>query len=184
MTVSRTGLVAIIAVATAAIALTLPAATSAYDKPARLNAVAMVYSLGVGEVRCPSAEEWNADFASSFGYAYTHMSDEYAVLSPLVCAGALAVGNPEVSDWHEALGVLVLVHESFHLRRWRWRRSEGKVECQAMVYFKDAAVRLGATPAHAYELYAYAIALHEYKVGVFPQYRDHTCRAAAWLPPE
>jgi hypothetical protein len=34
-----------------------------------LTDVARVYSLGVGEVRCPSEEEWNGDFASSFGYA-------------------------------------------------------------------------------------------------------------------
>jgi hypothetical protein len=177
-----TRLVAIVIAAIAALALS-PLA-GGYETPRRLNAVAMVYTLGVGEIRCPSVDEWNADFASSFGHAYTHMASDYAVLSPLVCEGALGVGSAEVADWKEALGVLVLVHESFHLRRWRWRRDEGKVECQAMTYFRDAAMRLGSTPTHAHDLYAYAIALHFYKATIFPQYRDDGCVITPWAPPQ
>jgi hypothetical protein len=165
------------------VALTVPGGAGAYDRPVTLNEVALVYSLGVGEIRCPTPEEWEADFASSFGYAYTHMRDDYAVLSPQVCAGALGVETARMPDWQEALGVLVLVHESFHLRHWRWRRNEGKVECQAMVYFKEAAVRLGASAEHAHNLYAYAIALHQYKVNLFPEYRDRACRLPRWVPP-
>jgi hypothetical protein len=113
----------------------------------------------------PLAVGREADFASSFGYAYTNLRDDYAVLSPLVCEGALGVGTAAVQDWKQALGVLVLVHESFYLRRWRWRRHEGKVECRAEVYFREAAVRQGASVEHANDLYtyAYAIALHAYK---------------------
>lgn len=166
------------------VALCLPLAASGYETPRTLNDVAHVYSLGVGEVRCPSPAEWKADWASSFGYAYTNVRDEYTVLSPDVCSGALGVGSTTVPDWQQALGVLVLVHESFHLRRWRWRRNEGKVECQALVYFREAAVRLGASPEHAASLYAYATALHAYKVRFFPQYRDPSCRVALWAPPE
>jgi hypothetical protein len=164
-------------------ALAGAAGADAYERTARLNEVAAVYSLGAGEVRCPSNEEWNADFASSFGYAYTNMRDDYAVLSPLVCEGAKGVGAARVPDWQQALGVLVLVHEAFHLRHWRWRRNEGKVECQALVYFREAAARLGASEAHAHSLYAYAVALHHYKVGLFPEYRDRSCRFAQWAPP-
>ena len=164
-------------------ALTAAAGAGAYDRSARLNDVAAVYSLGTGEVRCPSSDEWSADFASSFGYAYTNLRDDYAVLSPLVCAGANGVGSAHVPRWQQALGVLVLVHEAFHLRHWRWRRNEGKVECQAMVYFREAAVRLGASEAEAYDLYAYAVALHLYKVKLFPEYRDPSCRYAMWAPP-
>jgi hypothetical protein len=168
----------------AVLALTAAASAGAYERPSRLNDVARTYSLGTGEVRCPSAAEWEADFGSSFGYAYTNLVQDYAVLSPLVCAGADAVGSTRVPGWQQALGVLVLVHESFHLRRWRWRRNEGKVECQAMVYFREAAVALGATESEAYDLYAYAIALHDYKLKVFPQYRDRSCRLTPWAPPE
>lgn len=171
-------------VALVVLALVVAGDAGAYERPVKLNDVAKVYSLGVGEVRCPSRAEWEADFASAFGYAYTNMAEEYAVLSPTVCTGASGVGSVGVAEWKQALGVLVLVHESFHLRRWRWRRSEGKVECQAMVYFKEAAVRLGASAAQAYDLYAYAIALHAYKVSLFPQYGDPRCRFAPWAPPE
>jgi hypothetical protein len=166
------------------VALAGTAGAGAHELPSRLNAVAAMYSLGVGEVRCPSEREWHADFASSIGYAYTNLVEDYAVLAPVVCAGAAGVGSPHVPDWQQALGVLVLVHEAFHLRHWRWRRNEGKVECQAMVYFREAAVRLGASEGHAYELYAYAIALHAYKVRIFPAYRDRACRLAAWAPPQ
>jgi hypothetical protein len=164
--------------------LALASGALAYERPAKLNDVASVYSLGVGEVRCPSQQEWDADFASAFGYAYTNLVEDYAVLSPTVCEGARGVGSTAVPSWKQALGVLVLVHESFHLRHWRWRRHEGKVECQAIVYFREAAARLGASQAEAYDLYAYAIALHAYKVSVFPQYRDPGCRFAQWVPPE
>lgn len=167
----------------AVVALAGAAGAGAYERGARVNDVASVYSLGVGEVRCPSQAEWDADFASAFGYAYTNLVEDYAVLSPLVCAGANGVGSTQVPRWQQALGVLVLVHESFHLRHWRWRKNEGKVECQAMVYFREAAVRLGATEAEAYDLYAYAIALHLYKVKLFPEYRDRACRYSMWAPP-
>jgi hypothetical protein len=169
--------------ALAVFALAGAGGVAAYERPVRINEVAAVYSLGVGEVRCPSKAEWDADFASWFAYAYTNTRDDYAVLSPLVCAGANGVGSEHVPRWQQALGALVLVHEAFHLRRWRWRKNEGKVECQAMVYFREAAMRLGATEAQAHDLYAYAIALHFNKIRLFPQYRDPKCRITMWAPP-
>lgn len=155
----------------------------AFDTPVMLTDVARVYSLGVGEVRCPSSAELNADFATAFGSAYTNMRDDYVVLGPLVCEGALNLGNPAVPLWQQALGALVLAHEAFHLRRWRFRRSEGKVECQAIVHFKDAAQRLGATAAEAENLYPYALALHAEKVRLFPSYGDPKCLIPPWNPP-
>jgi hypothetical protein len=77
----------------------------------------------------------------------------------------------------------VLTHEAFHLRHWRFRRNEGKVECQALANFRDATRRLGATAPQAEELYPYALALHDYKVRLFPQYRDPTCVIPPWAPP-
>ena len=62
-------------------------------------------------------------------------------------------------------------------------RDEGKVECQALVYFRDSAQRLGATAAQAEDLYPYALALHSYKARLFPQYRDPTCLIPPWSPP-
>lgn len=85
------------------------------------------------------------------------------------------MGGADVPAWQQALGVLVLTHEAFHLRHWRFRRNEGKVECQALANFRDAARRLEATAAQVEHLYPYALALREYTVRLFPQYRDPTC---------
>jgi hypothetical protein len=165
------------------IVLVLAPTVRASERPAVLEEVADVYSLGVGEVRCASSAEWDADFASSVGWAYTNVRDEYTVLGPHVCAGALNVGTANVPLWQQALGALVLTHEAFHLRRWRYRRNEGKVECQAIVHFKDAAQRLGATAAQAEDLYPYALALHAHQVRLFPAYRDPKCVIPPWAPP-
>jgi len=125
------------------VALVVVPSATAYEVPSRLNEVARVYSLGVGEVRCPSRAEWDEDWASSFGWAYTNVREDYTVLGPVVCTGALGVGSADVPAWQQALGVLVLTHEAFHLRHWRFRRNEGKVECQAIANFRDATQRLG-----------------------------------------
>ncbi len=165
------------------VALVLVPSVSAYEVPSELNRVAQVYSLGVGEVRCPTRAEWDADWASSFAWAYTSVREDYTVLGPVACAGALGVGTAEVPAWQQALGALVLAHEAFHLRHWRFRRNEGKVECQALANFRDATRQLGATAAQAEDLYPYALALHDYKVRLFPHYRDAKCVVPPWAPP-
>ena len=164
-----------------ALALLAPAAPAS-DATPKLSEVARTYSLGVGEVRSSRAD-WEAGFAASFSSAYTNLRDDYTVLGPAVCAGARGVGSPGVPAWQQALGTLVLTHEAFHLRHWRHRANEGKVECQALVYFRDSARLLGATAAQADDLYAHALALHGYKIKLFPQYRDPTCVIPPWTPP-
>ena len=172
-------MVLVAAVAAALFASAAPAS----DATARLTEVAHVYSLGVGEVRCPVRAVWDGNFAASFSSAYTNLRDDYTVLGPAVCEGALNVGKAEVPAWKQALGTLVLTHEAYHLRHWRHRRDEGKVECQALVFFREAAERLGATGAQADDLYPYALALHAYKVRLFPQYQEPKCVVPPWEPP-
>ena len=164
-------------------ALVLVPSAPGYEAPDKLIEVAHVYSFGVGEVRCPSRAEWDEDWASSFAWAYTNIREDYTVLGPVACKGALGVGSADVPAWQQALGVLVLTHEAFHLRHWRFRRHEGKVECQALANFRDAAQRLGATAGWTEELYPYALAWHEYKVTLFSQYRDPKCVIPPWVPP-
>ncbi len=155
----------------------------AYDAPSRLNEVARVYSLGIGEVRCASPAEWQADSHSSFQWGYTNVRADYTVLPPLICDGALNVADAQFSAWQRALGTLVLVHEAFHLRHWRFRRNEAKVECQAIVYFTEAAEKLGASEAEANNLYPYALAWHRWLTQRFSWYRDRTCVIPPWIPP-
>src|SRR5512146_227227 len=86
-----------------AVALVLVPSVAAYQVPSDLNEIAHVYSLGVGEVRCPSQAEWDDDWASSFSWAYTNVRRDYTVLGPVVCAGALGVGSANVPAWQQAL---------------------------------------------------------------------------------
>jgi hypothetical protein len=157
--------------------------TRAYEAPTKLTAVARFYSLGVGEVRCASPAEWRADAYSTRFLAYTNIRKEYIVLAPDVCDAALGVASRDIPAWKRALGALVLVHEAFHLRRWRFQRDEGKVECQAIVYFTDAAQRLGASDAEANNLYPYALAWHWRRMQLFPWYDDPACVIPPWIPP-
>jgi hypothetical protein len=161
-------------VAVAAIAgFTLTPSARADDTPALLNTVVRVYSLGVGEVRCPPETEWNNDpNRASFSWGYTNLRREYSVFPPMICTGAMKVGGISVPAWQQAAGVWMLVHEAFHLRHWRFRRNEAKVGCQTIVYFSDAAVRLGASEAQAQLLYPYALALYEDELELYPWHRD------------
>jgi hypothetical protein len=132
----------------------------AAETPALLNDVARVYSLGVGEVRCPSPPEWDADpHRTRFSWGYTNLRSDYTVLPPMICAGAMNVGSASIPAWRQAAGIWMLVHEAFHLRHWRFRGNEAKVGCQTIVYFTDAAARLGASDMQPQELYPYGLAL-------------------------
>lgn len=172
-----------IGAATLLVGLILAPVARAYDVPAKLNEVALHYSLGVGEMRCASPAEWDADGYSRSYWAYSNVRRDYAVLAPLICDGALDVANTELPAWQRAVGTLVLVHEAFHLRHWRFRRDEGKVECQAMVYFTDAAQKLGASEAESNNLYPYALAWHRRQVELLPWYGDPKCVLPPWIPP-
>ena len=180
----RTGPIAVIASVAIVAALAFASAAGAHDTPAQLNELAHVYSLGVGEVRCPSQTEWDADpRRASFGWGYTNVRKDYSVLPPVICAGAMNVGSSSVPAWHQAAGVWMLVHEAFHLRHWRYRRNEAKVGCQTIVYFTDAAARLGASEAQAQLLYPYALALHDLEIGLYPWHRDPNCIVPPWILP-
>ena len=164
--------------------LSLVAAGRASESPPLLNDVARVYSLGAGEVRCSSQIEWKNDpHRAAFAWGYTNERRDYTVLPPLICEGAENVGGTAVPAWQQAAGVWMLVHEAFHLRHWRFRRNEAKVGCQTIVYFTDAAVRLGASEAQAQLLYPYALALYDVEIDLYPWHRDPNCIVPPWIPP-
>ncbi len=161
----------------------LPPVGRAYERPRKLSDVARFYSLGVGEVRCASVAEWRLDGYSKSYWGYTNVRSDHSVLAPFVCEGALNVASTQVPAWQRAVSPLVLVHEAFHLRHWRFRHDEGKVECQAIVYFTEAAQKLGASEAEANNLYPYALAWHARQTQLLPWYRDPTCLIPPWIPP-
>jgi hypothetical protein len=170
-------------------ALLVAPVASAYDKPPDLQRVAAIFAMREAEVRCPSMEEWVNDPIwgtapnPSRAWGYTDMVNDHIVLQPALCSGALAVADPAVPSWQRATGVLVLVHEAYHMRLWRWRRNEAKVECQAIRHFKVGARLLGASPELANELLPSALAAHARMVRLYPEYRDDKCNLPLWVPP-
>jgi hypothetical protein len=175
-----------LAFAAAAAAIVVAAAAPpahAYETPSHLNEVSRFYSLGVGEIRCDTEAEWRADPASRFAWSYTNVRHDFSVLPPFLCEGALNAGNPTVPLWQQSAGVWTLVRESFHLRHWHFRRNEAKVLCQTIVYFTEAATRLGASDDQANELYPYALALHHQTTQLYLWFRDPTCIVPPWILP-
>jgi hypothetical protein len=162
---------------------------SAYDTPPELQRFAAVFAMREAEVRCPSMEEWIRDPIwgtapnPSRAWGYTDMVNDHIVLHPALCAGALAVADPGIPHWQRATGVLVLVHESYHMRLWSRRRNEAKVECQAIRHFKVGARLLGASPELANELLPHALAAHARMERLYPEYRDDKCKVPLWAPP-
>src|SRR6266540_2805996 len=179
------GLVLALALGIAVVLLAAPVAF-AYDRPTDLRRVASIFAMRDAEVRCPSSAEWIADPIWGTGpnpsraWGSTDMIEEYIVLHPALCAGALGVSDALLPLWQRATGVLVLLHEAYHVRHWKWRRNEGKVECQAIRHFTIGAQLLGASPALANELLPFALAAHARMVTLFPEYRDRTCMLPMW----
>jgi hypothetical protein len=137
-------------------------------------------------VRCPSQPERDADpHRERFSWGYTNVRSDYTVLPPMICAGAMNVGNDSIPAWQQAAGVWMLVHKAFHLRHWRFRRNEAKVGCQTIVYFTDAAARLGVSDSQAQQLYPYALALHDLELDLYPWPATRTalCRPGFPLRP-
>jgi hypothetical protein len=174
----------------AAVIALLAAAPSAvaYERSSDLDRVAAVFALREAEVRCPSIDEWIADPiwggpTRARAWGYTDMISEHIVMQPALCAGAMAVADPALPPWQRATGVLVLVHEAYHLRRWGGRRDEARVECRAIRHFRVGAELLGAPSQVANEILPYALAAHQRMVTLFPNYRDPSCKLPLWRMP-
>jgi hypothetical protein len=174
-----------LAVALVCVLASAPAA-AAYERPPELERVASIFAMRSAEVRCPSSAEWTSDPIWGGGpraWGYTNMPYEYVELHPALCAGALAVADATRPPWQRATGVLVLVHEAYHLRQWRWRFNEAKVECQAIRHFTVGARLLGASPPQANDLLPYALAVHARMGRLFPEYLEPGCTLPTWKPP-
>jgi hypothetical protein len=173
--------------AAALLATLAPAAPiSAYDRPALLERVASAFALRPAEVRCPSMAEWVSDPIWGISpnpqraWGYTDTVHEHVVLHPTLCAGAAGIADDKLPAWERAAGTLVLVHEAYHLRPWRYRSNEAQVECRAIQSFTRCAELLGASPELANDLLPYALAAHARMIKLFPEYRARRCRLPLW----
>ncbi len=125
-----------------------------------------VFSSGTpAQVRCPdSPAEWSFDLGDPlypeeiYGRTFTgtavveFRSDLCPILDNLAFSSA--------DDSTKALAVLALVHESYHVRHWRWRLNEAYVECQAIRHFRVGVRVLGGSQQLADHLYPLALDWH------------------------
>ena len=102
----------------------------------------------------PEDVERRRDRGRELGLVPSRPADEAAwlpirSLTPLVCAGALAIadGRRATPPWQMALGALALIHEAYHLRIWNHRLDEGRVNCQAIRHFKVGVMAARWLPA-------------------------------------
>jgi hypothetical protein len=184
------GALRLLALAGLVIAVLLPAnLAAAYERPPLLEEVASHFALRPAEVRCPSMQEWvndpiwGSDPQTQRGWGYTDMLRDFIVIQPVLCAGAVGVRDSKLPAWERATGALVLVHEAYHLRRWKWRQNEAKVECQAIRHFVEGAELLGASAEIANDLLPYALAAHARMVKLYSTYRWPRCKLPVWALP-
>jgi hypothetical protein len=149
------------------LALVLPQSAFAYERDAPLEAFASRFAMRPAEVRCPSRPEWAEFTLTQMGvddpeivYGVTHLFEDWVMLRQDLCAAARGVTDESIHPSVRALAVLALVHESYHVRRWGWRRDEGQVECRAIQHFIVAARLLGASLELAQRLYWHAVVWH------------------------
>jgi hypothetical protein len=177
-----------LAVTAASFALFIPIAQAEWGATP-LNTVASQFATRPVTVVCRTEEE-DEILVWAWGYVewppfppYTTYINEYA------CLGALAIDLdvPEVTDGQKVLGLIVLLHESFHLRPVRGASDEGVTECRAFHNYDKALRALGAEPEVVDRLMPRAIARHFYFVRQIPEYDLKSCRTPkryqVWLGP-
>lgn len=150
----------ILLAATVAAALATPG--HAVRQRPRLAAVASVFAERPVRVKCynPIEEESPAGFGA-WGYVRKPVgSARYMHLDADACDGALRVNDPTIPAWVRALGVGVLIHEAYHMRRWGLAGDEAKVECAAIRHWKVGARMLGASDETVQTLWPWALAEH------------------------
>jgi len=187
---TRTQLARLLALAVALTAILVLAAqvaragSATHSDPA-VSAVASIFAMRTIEATCYEPGEPNDPYAEG-AWGYYSLPDPGRInLAKEMCDGIEAVRAHDVSvpAWERAVGVLVLIHESYHARQWEWSWNEAHVECMAIRHFLVGVRLLGGTAEEADALLPYALAFH-YRLGVlFPAYSLPTCRAPWYYPP-
>jgi hypothetical protein len=133
------------------------------------NQAVTVRCLGPGEKDSP---------ASVGAWAYVFLWQPVIYADDEVCEGALAIVHHDTSVawWQQALGALVLTHESFHLRLNMGNRgNEAATECRAIRHVRYMLERLGASPKLVAKLLPWALALHWRLAATVPAYYAPHC---------
>jgi hypothetical protein len=86
------------------------------------------------------------------------------------------LARPGADDSTDALAVLTLLHESYHVRHWRWKLNEARVECQAIRHFRVGVQVLGGSPQLADPLLPFGREWHD-RIARDPAYHLTSCEA-------
>jgi hypothetical protein len=151
-----------------------------------LDHVASVLAMRPVQIDCPDQTDWNADSLAAHDWDYVifygGQPADSARVDPLICSGALAIpgaaaGQPTgLDDWQLAIAVLIIAHESYHLRKWSLNADEAAVECRAIRHFTTTVQLLGGTHALAERLLPWALAFHFRMAALHPEYRSPRCK--------
>jgi hypothetical protein len=161
-------------------AVLLTPSAQAYSVDPHIAAFVEVFSSGTpAEVRCPeSAEEWSHDLGSPLNaeeiYGTTFVRTEVVEFRADLCAILDDLAGSTADDATKALAVLVLIHESYHVRHWAWRHNEARVECQAIRHFRVGVRVLGGSQQLANRLFPLGLAWHD-QIARNPSYYLATC---------
>lgn len=140
-----------------------------------LNLVASIFAQRTATVECPSPEAWAKDPFAKGTAGYTWLGENTAYIDPKLCDAALDLNNTTISQADRAFAVLVIVHESYHIRIWDLAGNEAAVECRAIRHWAVGAALLGASPETIVALRPFAIAEHWSIAARYPQYYTRNC---------
>lgn len=151
---------ALIGAVVAAVLLLAPS-VEAVSRSTTLDATASWLAMRPVGVKCYEADEDASPWGyGAWGYVKRPLKTAgFMHLDSRLCAGALDV-NGDLPAWQRAIGVEILVHEAYHLRRWSAAANEGRAQCEAIRHWKVVAVALGATEETVEELWPIALADH------------------------
>lgn len=141
----------------------------------RLADVSSIFAMQPTTITCSKPGEDKILDTQAWGYVYLAIPEVH--MGVYLCDAAMHIADDSWGLSRRAIGALVLIHESYHLRRpWSVRGDEGKVECAAIRHFRVGAMMLGATAEQATQLRAYALAFHWHLAAKFPAYGFKDCK--------
>lgn len=111
-----------------------------------LNDVASNIAKRPVKVKCKTVEEDNKLY-SAWGYVFLPTGKQnYTTVVNTVCVGALAIDkdDAEAEEYYKVMGIAVLTHEAFHLKRVHYNQNEAITECRAMRNYDFVLRMLGA----------------------------------------
>jgi hypothetical protein len=157
-------------------------AAQAVTTDPRIDATASRISGRSVTVGCYDRDEADAPYGlGAWGYVY--LGTPYEYLDIEVCQGLLGILDHDatVPEWREALGALVLAHESYHLNIHKKNvDNEAVTECRAIRATAGTIRLLGGGEQLVATLMPFALAIHWRIAARYQDYYYPACRVPWW----